>query len=134
MPAPSAKMTSRRVKRSFVGEGEAVPWRKGTVISLQESKAEEYDAKGLTEKPPARPTAEAAAASAAGDARQKAATASETKETTGKSAAGLEPWPLESVTPDAYIGRYGARDDNSDDVKERLKLARAYVKAGKGGG
>lgn len=131
MPPVNNQLVNRRVKRSFVPEGEGEPRRKGTVIvGLTQSKAEEYDARGYTEEPDGPPSAEASARSMAGDAEQKEAAlkAKENKEATGKDASGLEPWTL-ATTPAAYVEKYGGDASASDEVKERVKLARAHVKA-----
>jgi len=122
------RTVERRTKKSFLGEGQNVAYRRGMRVAVDPGTAEKYDAQGLTEPMPGRPTQAAAAASAADNKAQKAAKPGETKETTGKDKFGLEPWDG-AISEESYVARYDGKD-NSEAVAENLKLAKARIKAG----
>lgn len=119
-------MVDRRVLKTFAGEGQTGLYRRGQVIKIDEQLAREYDNQGLTQAAAGRPSKAAAQASA--DAN-KATRASETKEATSKGADGLEAWDG-AQSEEAYVARFGGNADNSDAVKEKLKLAKARIRAG----
>lgn len=123
----------RKVLKTFQGEGENTLYERRSIVKLDPQKARDYDNQGLTTVPDARPSRAAALASVADNKAQaakaaaEAAKASETKETTGKGANGLEPWDG-AQSPEAYVSRFDGKD-NSPEVAEKLKLAKAHVKA-----
>jgi hypothetical protein len=117
---------SRRVTKTFAPEGQTVKYKRGQIISVDESQARELDNQGLTEAVAARPSKAAAGASAA-DNKARAARAAETKETTGKDASGLESWDG-AMSEESYVAKYDGSD--SPTVVEKLKLAKARIKAG----
>lgn len=124
-----SQQVARKVLRSFLGEGQSTPYRKGQIVFLEEARATQYDAQNLTVVPSGPPAkAKALAASAAAKASKKTGP-SESKESPKKDESGLESWPVAGVTEEAYVGRYDGKD-NSPEVAERLKLAKARIKAG----
>jgi hypothetical protein len=121
------RTVERRAKRSFLGENQNVPYRRGMRITVDPGTAEKYDAQGLTEPMPKAPTKAAAAASAAANKAQKNAKPTESKESTAKGKDGLEPWDG-AMSEEAYVAKYDGSDTPA--VVEKLKLAKARIKAG----
>lgn len=119
-------------KRNFLGhQGEGFI-RKGVMFDTEPAAAAAYETAGLAGPAPGRPSQADAQEAMAEDARQKSRHKSakgESKEAPSKDASGLEPWPLENVSEETYVARYDGKD-NSAEVTERLKLAKARIRAG----
>lgn len=114
--------------RNFLGQSGEGMIRQGQMFDAEATDADAYMKAGLAHMAPGRPSEEDAAAATADDAKQKAAKASESKESTAKGKDGLEAWDG-SISEEAYVSKYDSHDA-SDSVKEKVKLAKARIRAG----
>ncbi len=119
----------RQALKTFAGEGQTIPYSRRSIITgLDPELARQYDNQGLTGPTKKAPSKAAAQASAA-DNKASAAKAKETKESPAKDTGGLEPWDG-ALSEEAYVARFGGDPSASDSVKEKVKLAKARIKAG----
>ena len=91
-----ANQEQRRVKRTFLGEGNSETYRKGQIINLEPQRAAQYDARGLTEAVKDRPTTRASQAANADHKTQVAK--AEAKKASG-------PAENKAVAPSATKGK-----------------------------
>lgn len=78
-----SERVSRRVKRSFLGEGNSETYRKGQIINIEPQRAAQYDAQGLTAIPSGPPSKAKAQAASAALKAEKSMQPAETKERGG---------------------------------------------------